>query len=390
MATKAERLLEEGRTLARTTPTWADLSNALFDPMDGLVAKAYPTRQQREEFVRTEEYRALKSLIASATERTGLVPGATPTKKSGKFVVRLPNSLHASLEAEAEGEGVSLNQLVVTKLAVSLSKLAHGSIPDAARIAQAYMEVRNGFSIDRVVADPELDRKFLNRCRELGVGGTDYELNWRLFTGRKNNWFKDLPKTNSYTASRQDEFEFSSEIAIRYVQERAEARTGHWMSLDKIICDPDLAAEFDSVAGRLAPGFSPMDYRWVALGVRKAAGRHATKAKAAKVLEFRDFTPAHSVAVSRLPSTQGVYWLRCEDDSLFVGETDNLRQRVERHLDTSGTQGLPDWLYNRRSRPISLSVVPTPGVSAVERKVIELGAVYAHRPQFNYVGEPAA
>jgi hypothetical protein len=39
-------------------------------------------------------------------------------------VVRLPRSLHAALEREAIAEGVSLNQLVVAKLAVGLGRLA--------------------------------------------------------------------------------------------------------------------------------------------------------------------------------------------------------------------------------------------------------------------------
>ena len=46
--------------------------------------------------------------------------GATPQNKSGRFVVRLPVSLHAALEREAKAEGVSLNQLVVAKLAAQL------------------------------------------------------------------------------------------------------------------------------------------------------------------------------------------------------------------------------------------------------------------------------
>jgi hypothetical protein len=83
----------------------------------------------------------------------------------------LPNTLHAALEAEAEDEGVSLNQLVVTKLAVQMSRLSAGSVPDTARLAQAYLEIRDGYSIDRVVADQDLDRKFLRRCRELGWPG---------------------------------------------------------------------------------------------------------------------------------------------------------------------------------------------------------------------------
>lgn len=55
-------------------------------------------------------------------QQTGLVEGATP-RKSGRFVVRLPKSLHAALEREAAAEGVSLNQLVVVKLSVGLGKL---------------------------------------------------------------------------------------------------------------------------------------------------------------------------------------------------------------------------------------------------------------------------
>ncbi len=61
-----------------------------------------------------------------ATARTGLVDGATP-QKSGRFLVHLPKSHHAALEREANEEGVSLNQLVVTKLAVQMSQLVSGA-----------------------------------------------------------------------------------------------------------------------------------------------------------------------------------------------------------------------------------------------------------------------
>ena len=123
MKTKPRKLLDAARTVALSAETWADLSNALFDPAEGLIAKAYPTRGERERFVKTDEYKAIRRLIDEAEERTGLVEGATPTK-SGKFLVRLPRSLHAALNAEAKEEGVSLNQLVVTKLAMQMSRLA--------------------------------------------------------------------------------------------------------------------------------------------------------------------------------------------------------------------------------------------------------------------------
>ena len=117
-------LLESAQDAAQVAETWADLSNFLFSPKTGLVARAYPAREDRKQFLQSEEYRAIRKLVEDARDRTGLVAGATPAKtKSGKFIVRLPKTLHAALEAEATEEGVSLNQLVVAKLALRMSRL---------------------------------------------------------------------------------------------------------------------------------------------------------------------------------------------------------------------------------------------------------------------------
>jgi predicted HicB family RNase H-like nuclease len=72
--------------------------------------------------MKTDEYKAIRKLLSDAMDRFGLVAGATP-QKSGRFVVRLPRTLHQRLELEAAEEGVSLNQLVVFKLAAQLSGL---------------------------------------------------------------------------------------------------------------------------------------------------------------------------------------------------------------------------------------------------------------------------
>ncbi len=124
-------LLVEAQQAAHDAESWADLSNFLFNPVDGLVARAYTTREARDAFVKTAEYKRIRQLVTDAVERHGLVEGATP-KKSGRFVVRLPTSLHAALEREAASEGVSLNQLVLAKLAVGLGRLtslAHEETP---------------------------------------------------------------------------------------------------------------------------------------------------------------------------------------------------------------------------------------------------------------------
>jgi len=128
---KAQRVLKEAERLAAISPTWADFSNALHDHDTGLLAKAYPLGPARSNFTKTLEYEAIGRLLEDAMERTGVIEGATP-RKSGKFVVRLPSSLHFALEREAQEEGVSLNQLVVAKLAVQL-KTASARTPSRPR-----------------------------------------------------------------------------------------------------------------------------------------------------------------------------------------------------------------------------------------------------------------
>ncbi len=122
---KSDDILAEARKLAQNCRTWADLSNAIFDPLDGLIVRFFPDASERSAFRKTDVYDALHALVEQKVQETGMIEGSTP-KKSGKFVVRLPRSLHAALEREAANEGTSLNQLVITKLAIQLDSVLEG------------------------------------------------------------------------------------------------------------------------------------------------------------------------------------------------------------------------------------------------------------------------
>jgi site-specific DNA-methyltransferase (adenine-specific) len=377
----ASKVLKQAQTEAVSAPSWADLSNVLFDPVYGLVTRAFPKRKEREEFFKTPEYAAIRELINNSIHTHGLVEGATPKKKSGRFVVRLPQSLHEALELEAQREGVSLNQLVVAKLAVQLNSMAGDPM---ASIIQAFLEVRQGYSTDRVIADPEMDRIFLRRCRELGLSGTDFELNWKLFNARKNGYLSNIPKTKEYTISseKRDEFEYASEIAARFLQQKYDPR-----SLDKILCDPDIALEFDEAALRLAPGFSPLEYRWVALALRKAH-RLTPEMRNVQYPEFSLLGSTRSVDLSQIPGNEGIYLFRSEQEAVFVGETNHLRHRIENHLNSSGLNGLPAWLY--RGHDIQIGIQSLPDVSQTARKAMELKAIQKYHPLFNILVQDAA
>ena len=114
---RAQELLEFAHSLQDSGLTWVEANNALYGPGSRFV-QLFPTKTDRVAFTRTAESRQIDALIDRLPE-----PDVRPSREeySGRFVVRVPKSLHAALAAEAETEGVSLNQLVVAKLAVQLA-----------------------------------------------------------------------------------------------------------------------------------------------------------------------------------------------------------------------------------------------------------------------------
>ena len=114
---RSQELLARARELANTSGlTWVEANNAIYGP-GGPFARLFPSVRDRAAFAKTKESRQVDRLIDSLPE-----PPSGPQKReySGKFNVRVPKSLHAALASEAEAEGVSLNQLVVAKLAMHL------------------------------------------------------------------------------------------------------------------------------------------------------------------------------------------------------------------------------------------------------------------------------
>ncbi len=61
-------------------------------------------------------YAAAQAWLAVAAEHGDPIPAPGTGGESGKFVARVPKSLHTRLAARAEQEGVSMNTLVVSML----------------------------------------------------------------------------------------------------------------------------------------------------------------------------------------------------------------------------------------------------------------------------------
>jgi len=203
-------------------------------------------------------------------------------------------------------------------------------------LVAAFQSVASGHSVDRVIADPELNAAFADVCRQADLPGDIRWWNRMLFRARKAGKLVEIPTTRRTDVSWQDcdSFLFASEIAWKQLIDRGSR------SLDDILCDPDSAFEFDKIAMSLAPEFTPLQYRWGALKLRKESKRARTRAgilckhPSSFVEPLQESLPVAVRSFSRLPEAAGVYLVVNDegDQPCYIGEALNLRGRLTRQF----------------------------------------------------------
>ena len=193
-------------------------------------------------------------------------------------------------------------------------------------LVSAFESTCSGYSLDRLLADPNLNEKFISRVEKKLKGGNAFEWNKRLLNLRKANKLKTSikAKRTRLDAEKINACEFASEIALIQVQKK------FGISLDDVLCDPETASEFDQLAYEIAPGFTPLDYRWAALRIRKYSNDWRKYGKIVKPefqgLFFANIGPLKKVLPSDISVNPGLYRLNSKNEPLYIGETANLRE----------------------------------------------------------------
>ncbi len=183
------------------------------------------------------------------------------------------------------------------------------------------------------------------------------------------------------TLRNQEEYRFASEIAVRFLERRDQ------VSLDQILCDPVRAAELVVIATELAPGFTPFQYRWAALNLRKS--KRLRPELLSKVVQAESVitSRAEDVNPKDLPVRAGLYLFVVPGRVLYIGECQNLRKRIGKHLDHSDNKGLAHWLWQHGNTHLHLEYHVLPqGVTARVRKALEAELIRSRRPFFNLAG----
>lgn len=203
-----------------------------------------------------------------------------------------------------------------------------------AGIVEAFLFGGGGFSADRVVADEGLNAAFADRCRELGLAGGEGEWNRALFRMRKAG------KLSHVTTNRRTEFDWMAADRYLYAGEIALARMeAQGLTLDEVLCDPDRRREFDETARSFAPGFTPFEYRWGALGIRKIASQSLAKAAALKNHKLLPAQDLFEIPLRQFRNAAGLYLLSTEisangkGSALYAGVTLDIEKRLRLLLD---------------------------------------------------------
>ena len=218
-------------------------------------------------------------------------------------------------------------------------------------VLAAFLETRNGFSADKVIADPALNATFIAACHQRGTTASPSELNRCLYNLRKVRALEDHPTTKRIRLKNQDSYRFAAEIAARYLEQKEKT------TLDRIICDPSLAAEFDRLAQAIVPGFSGFEYRFTALSLRKRRGLRPEIVSRVMAATQVTVFPVASLDINQIPRSQGIYIFFFKNEgNLYLGEARNLRERLRKHLEHSDRKELARWLWDRGSSDLFVEI----------------------------------
>lgn len=303
--------------LGRIIRACSNEGDVVLDPFAGSGTTPAVAKKLRRRFLAFE---LSKKYVRSIDERlTGIESGdplvgpvnpatSAPRTEAGRQLLRA---------AQRTSRAVS-HSPILTKVNLSLGQVAVANAEYATAVAEAFMAAHQGYSADRVLADPALNDTFLDNCRSLGIPGQPRDWNHLLLNIRKRGGLTaiDTSRRTSKSRAGMDPYIFASEIAWRKLSQE------YHCSLDEILCDPTLVSKFDSISKNIAPGFASFEYRWAALSLRKyAAEGDELLDRVTGFLAPRVFSLAET---SRLPSAPGHYLIIAGTIPFFVGFAESL------------------------------------------------------------------
>ena len=249
-------------------------------------------------------------------------------------------------------------------------------------VITAFAATHDGWSSDEVLINDELNQPFIAHCQKDFPDGQPLEFNWTLLNLRKANEL--TAKATKRSRTEDADFRHAAEIAVRSLHDKYGA------SIDRVMADPRLRAEFDEAAISLAPNVSAYELRKAALALRKARQlrpelivRIADWGREVKKFSAQDI----SKNLELVPTSPGVYIFSDSTGYLYIGEASNLRERLKKHLEDSDRQSLAKYLTENGKEQITIEYHAFDPASQAKskpvRRAYESELIRSRNPRFN-------
>ncbi len=359
--------------LGRIIRTCSHENDVVLDPFSGSATTLVVAKKLGRRFLGLE---ISGDYVRFGTGRLDLVRRGDPLEGAPEPLLSAP-ATPTSRRSERKSRATSRRSCVAARPTEVLENPAlsiEASVQHG--LAEAFRRVSHGYSLDRVIADPELNAELADACRRMALPGDVRSWNRMLFRMRKAGMLADIPTQQRTEISWTDcdDYLFASEIALRQMIDQG------CESLDEILCDPVLAQDFDRIAQALAPGSSSLQYRWGALKLRKEAKLARTRARVLTPLRLGKPIQIHDLGRS-VPDTSGVYLVTGETGKpIYGGEALNLRRRLCKQFD-SGRLG--HWKMEWSASSVRYAV--SPEANPTELLAYQSFLVLKHHPNLNYL-----
>jgi hypothetical protein len=263
--------------------------------------------------------------------------------------------------------------------------------PDRSRdaaITKAFRETHQGFSVDRVLADPKHTSRFVKRCLELGANAPQVLICRRLLRLRKEGGFVKATKEDNRDLN---PFLIPAELAFAQLTYRFDA------SYDDLLADPIIGSTFDELVAKIGRIRDTVSYRLAALHLRKNV-RSRSKIEAEKLAKFdmskvEDYwrSPGllSKVQLDTVPETEGIFSLREPARYLYLSRYPDLRSGIGLFQDEGVLAAVGNRFWTPSADRISVDFLKKDDLRGVNLRLFELKALEKHHPLLNMLPKAA-
>jgi predicted HicB family RNase H-like nuclease len=110
---RCQRVLQVAKQLFQSNPDWVTFFREVLG-IDGAARTVFADQNDYIAFEKSDSYMEIQQMVTSL--RTRKIPGPGSNEPTRVITVRLPESLHEALKAEADDHNTSMNKLCISKL----------------------------------------------------------------------------------------------------------------------------------------------------------------------------------------------------------------------------------------------------------------------------------